>query len=166
MNKLVSITLGAAAAYGIVRYLQMQNVSNQTSFRLDNPRVHDVNLGGLYFRTEVEINNPLLNSVRMTKPVINLTSNGVLLAQSNAENKTIVIKPLGMTQIDTIELRIGWISLVGIVANIVSKIPAIIKAFKSGGQKEMALKLGIPLEMSFSSYVNGLFYQSGPTKII
>ena len=31
MNKLVGITLGAATAYGIVRFLEMQNVSDKTN---------------------------------------------------------------------------------------------------------------------------------------
>jgi hypothetical protein len=166
MNKLVGITLGAATAYGIVRFLQMQNVSDKTNITLVNPRVHDVNFGGLFVRTEVQVNNQTINSVRITKPVVSLKTNGVLLSQSNAENILIFIKPLGVTNIDTIELRIGWMSLVGIVVNIVSKIPAIIKAFRERNMKDMAEKLGIPIHMSFSTYVNGLFYQSEPTKII
>ena len=166
MNKWVGITLGAAAAYGIVRFLQVQNVSDKTNITLVDPRIHDVNLGGLFIRTEVQVNNQTINSVRITKPVVSLKSKGVLLSQSNAENKLIVIKPLGITQIDTIELRIGWMSLAGIVVNIVSKIPAIIKAFRSKNMKAVAEKIGIPIDMSFSTYVNGLFFNSEPTKII
>jgi hypothetical protein len=49
MNKWVGITLGAAAAYGIVRYLQMQNVSDKTNITLVEPRIHDINLAGLYW---------------------------------------------------------------------------------------------------------------------
>jgi hypothetical protein len=166
MNKLVGITLGAAATYGIVRYLQMQNVSDKTNITLVEPRIHDINLAGLYIRTEVQVNNQTINSVQITKPVVSLKSKGVLLSQSNAENKLIFIKPLGITKIDTIELRIGWMSLARIVSNIVTRIPSVIKAFKTGNSKELSQKLGIPIEMSFSTYVNGLFYQSEPTKII
>jgi hypothetical protein len=36
MNKLIGITLGAAAVYGIVRLLKMQNVGDQTSRRYAN----------------------------------------------------------------------------------------------------------------------------------
>jgi hypothetical protein len=166
MNKWVGITLGAATAYGIFRYLEMQNVSDQTNITLVNPRVHTINLGGLYFRTEVEVNNPSRNSVQITKPVVSLTSKGVLLSQSNAENKLIIINPLGVTKIDTIELRIGWMSLARIVTNIISKVPAVIKAFKSGNKKDLADKLGIPVDMSFTTYVNGIFFKSETTKII
>jgi hypothetical protein len=98
--------------------------------------------------------------------VVSLKSKGVLLSQSNAENKLIFIKPLGITKIDTIELRIGWLTLARIVSNVVTRIPSVIKAFKTGNNKELSQKLGIPIEMSFSTYVNGLFYQSEPTKII
>ena len=45
MNKLVGITLGAVAVYGIVRLLKMQNLGDQTNISLVNPRVHAVNLG-------------------------------------------------------------------------------------------------------------------------
>jgi hypothetical protein len=166
MNKLVGITLGAAAVYGIVRLLKMQNVGDQTNITLVNPRVHSINLGGLYFRTEVAINNPSKDSVKITKPVVSLKSKGKLLAQSDAENVEISIKPLGVTQIDTIELQINWLILSGLITNIISKVPAVITAFKSGNKKNLISQLGIPIDMSFTTYVNGLFYQSEPSKII
>jgi hypothetical protein len=166
MNKLVGITLGAAAVYGIIRLLKMQNVGDQTNITLVNPRVHSINLGGLYFRTEVAINNPSKDSVKITKPVVSLKSKGKLLAQSDAENVQISIKPLGVTQIDTIELQLNWITLSGLITNIISKVPAVITAFKSGNKKNLISQLGIPIDMSFTTYVNGLFYQSEPSKII
>ena len=166
MNKLVGITLGAVAVYGIVRLLKMQNVGDQTNISLVNPRVHAVNLGGLSFRTEVAINNPSKDSVKITKPVVSVKSKGKLLSQSNAENKEIIIKPLGVTQIDTIELQINWMTLTGLISNIVSKVPAVITAFKKKKKKNLIDQLGIPIEMSFSTYVNGLFYESEPSKII
>jgi hypothetical protein len=166
MNKLLGITLGAAAIYGMIRLLRMQNVGDQTNITMVNPRVHAVNLGGLSFRTEVAINNPSKDTVKITKPVVSVKSKGKLLSQSNAENKEIIIKPLGVTQIDTIELQINWMTLSGLISNIVSKVPAVITAFKSGNKKNLIDQLGIPIEMSFSTYVNGLFYESEPSKII
>lgn len=166
MNKLVGIALGATAVYGIVRLLKIQNVSEQTNVSLVNPRVHSINLGGLTFRTEVAINNPSRDTVTITKPVVSLKSNGKLLSQSNAESSKITIKPLGVTKIDTIELQINWLALSGLVSNIISKVPGLITAFKTGNKKNLVAQLGVPIEMSFTSYVNGLFYQSEPTKII
>jgi len=92
MNKLIGITLGAAAVYGIVRLLKMQNVGDQTNITLVNPRVHSINLGGITFRTEVSINNPSKDTVTITKPVVSVKSYNNLLTQSNAENKEIIIK--------------------------------------------------------------------------
>jgi hypothetical protein len=166
MNKLIGMTLGAAAVYGIVRLLKMQNVGDQTNITLVNPRVHSINLGGITFRTEVSINNPSKDTVTITKPVVSVKSNNNLLTQSNAENKEIIIKPLGVTQIDTIELQINWMILSGLISNIISKVPAVITAFKSGNKSNLVAQLGIPMEMSFTTYVNGLFYQSEPSKII
>jgi hypothetical protein len=166
MNKLVGITLGAVAVYGIVRLLKMQNVGDQTNITLVNPRVHSINLGGITFRTEAAINNPSKDKVTITKPVVRVLSNNNLLTQSNAENKEIIIKPLGVTKIDTIAVSINWMTLTGLISNIVSKVPAVITAFKSGNKKNLIDQLGIPIEMSFTTYVNGLFYESEPSKII
>jgi hypothetical protein len=51
----------------------MQNVGDQTNITMVNPRVHAVNLGGLSFRTEVAINNPSKDTVKITKPVVSLS---------------------------------------------------------------------------------------------
>jgi hypothetical protein len=166
MNKLVGITLGAVAVYGIVRLLKMQNVGDQTNISLVNPRVHAVNLGGLSFRTEVAINNPSKDSVKITKPVVSVKSKGKLLSQSNAENIEIIIKPLGVTQIDTIEIILNWSILGSLVTNLIKKKPLVIASFKQGNSKNLISQLGIPMEMYFTTYVNSLFYQSESTKLI
>lgn len=166
MNKLIGITLGGALLYGISKLFKMQNVSNKATVGLVNPRIHTVNLGGLSFRTEVTINNPSKDSVTITKPVVSINSNGNLLSQSAAENKEIQIKPLGVTQIDTIELQVTWITLSKVISNVISKVPGLIKAFRAGNTKNLVTQLGIPMDMSFTTYVNGLFYQSAPTKLI
>jgi hypothetical protein len=70
MNKLVGITLGAAAVYGMIRLLRMQNVGDQTNITMVNPRVHAVNLGGLSFRTELLILQIHLNYKPLTVWVI------------------------------------------------------------------------------------------------
>jgi len=144
----------------------MQTVSDLTTLKLVNPRLHTVNLGGMSFRTEVSINNPSNNSVTITKPVVSLTTKGKILTQSKAEDKTIFINPLNVTNIDTIELVINWTTLAGLAINIIPKVPSLIATFKSGNKKDMVAQLGIPMEMYFTTYVNGIFYQSVPTKLI
>ncbi len=166
MNKVVGIALGAGLVYGLVRLLKMQNVSDMSTMKMVNPRIHSINLGGLNFRTEVEVNNPSRDSIRITKPVVTLTSKNKFLTQSDAENKEIIIQPLAVTKIDTIELELSWSILAGLIKNIVTKIPAVITAWKSGNKKNLVAQLGVPMEMYFTTYVNGLFYQSEPEKLI
>ena len=166
MNKVVGIALGAGLVYGLVRLLKMQNVSDMSTMKMVNPRIHSINLGGLTFRTEVEVNNPSRDSIRITKPVVTLTSKNKFLTQSDAENKEIIIQPLAVTKIDTIELELSWSTLAGFIKNIVTKIPAVITAWKSGNKKNLVAQLGVPMEMYFTTYVNGLFYQSPSEKLI
>ncbi len=166
MNKVVGIALGAGLVYGLVKLLKMQNVSDISTLKMVNPRIHAINLGGLTFRTEVEINNPSRDTIRITKPVVTLTSKNNYFTQSNAENKEIIIQPLGVTKIDTIELSLSWTILAGLINNLISKIPAVITAWKSGNKKNLVAQLGVPMEMYFSTYVNGLFYQSPSEKLI
>ncbi len=166
MNKVVGIALGAGLVYGLVRLLKMQNVSDMSTMKMVNPRIHSINLGGLNFRTEVEVNNPSRDSIRITKPVVTLTSKNKFLTQSDAENKEIIIQPLAVTKIDTIELELSWSTLAGLIKNLVTKIPAVITAWKSGNKKNLVAQLGVPMEMYFTTYVNGLFYQSPSEKLI
>ena len=70
------------------------------------------------------------------------------------------------TDIDTIELNIGWTTLAGYVTGIVGKAPTIIAAFKKKDLKSIAAALAIPIEMKYSLYANGLFYESEPQKIM
>lgn len=166
MNKVLGIAIGAGLVYGMVRLLKMQHVSDVSTMKMVNPRIHSINLGGLTFRTEVEVNNPSRDSIRITKPVVTLTSKNKFLTQSDAENKEIVIQPLAVTKIDTIELELSWSILAGLIKNIVTKIPAVITAWKSGNKKNLVAQLGVPMEMYFTTYVNGLFYQSPSEKLI
>jgi hypothetical protein len=166
MNKVVGIALGAGLVYGLVRLLKMQNVSDMSTMKMVNPRIHSIDLGGLNFRTEVEVNNPSRDSIRITKPVVALTSKKKFLTQSDAENKEIIIQPLAVTKIDTIELELSWSTLAGLIINIVTKIPDVITAWKSGNKKNLVAQLGVPMEMYFTTYVNGLFYQSPSEKSI
>jgi hypothetical protein len=108
MNKLIGIRLLTTAGFFLLGMIKAQNVSENSTFKLANPRIHDVNMGGISFRTEIAVNNPTQDSLNMTKPVVSIWSNGKVLTQSLAENKTIQIKPLSVSSIDTIELVLPW----------------------------------------------------------
>lgn len=165
MNKLLGIGLIGAGAFGLIQILRMKNVGDSISTKLVNPRVHKVSLAGMTFRTEVSINNPTRDSITITKPVVTLTTNGKLLTQSASENKTITIEPLNVSQIDTIELTLAWTVIGTFVVGILKKIPEIIASQKAGKPINLAESLGIPMEMTFSTYANGIFFQSNPEKI-
>ncbi|OYU82639.1 MAG: hypothetical protein CFE24_14955 [Flavobacterium sp. BFFFF2] len=166
MNKVIGIAIAGTIAYGIIKLLKMQQVSDSTTLSLVNPRLHQISLNGISFRTEVSINNTSKDSVTITKPVVFVSSGGKPIAQSNAENKLIVIQPLNQTKIDTIELQIGWPIMASLGSSLISKIPTLVSIFRSGNLNNIASQLGIPIEMSFTTYVNGLYYKSEVKKII
>jgi len=56
--------------------------------------------------------------------------------------------------------------LKGLVANIIKNVPKVIAAWKAGDKKNLVALLGVPLEMNFTTYVNGIFYQSPSEKLI
>ena len=166
MNKYIGLGIFGLLVYGAVKIAKVKNVAEQISTKLSKPRVHKIDFSGLTFRTEVKINNPTSDSLTLTKPVITLTSEGKQLTQSKSEDKEITIKPLSVTTMDTIELKVGWTVLGTYISGIIKKIPDLIDAFAKQDLGALAKVLGIPMERSFSTYSNGIFYQSTPTKIL
>jgi len=166
MNTILKIVIAGGAAYGLYELYQMKNVSEKVVTSLSNPRIHTVDLRGLVLRTEINIDNPTKSSVKITKPVITLTSKGKYVSSTHPEDKTITIEPLATSQIDTIEIVIPWTILVGYVVGIITKVPAIIAAFKSKDLKSLGEAIGIPLEMKYSLYANEIYYESEAEKII
>ena len=167
MRQVLKYSLIGVAVYGVYRLLQMKNVSDLVNVRLIKPRIHKVDLSGLVFQTEVAINNPTRDKINITKPVVTLTSNGNLLSQSEGANLTYQIAPLSVTMIDTISLTLGWTTVAGMVAGILRRIPEIIAAARLPGDvtKNVTKAIGIPLEITFSTYANGIFFQSPPEKL-
>lgn len=165
MNKYIGLSLFGLLVYGAIRVARIKNVAEQITATLVKPRIHKVDLSGFTFRSEVKINNPTPDSISLTKPVITLTSEGKQLSQSRSENKVVTIAPLSVTMLDTIELHVGWTVLGTYITGVIVKIPELISAFKSGNLSSIAKVLGIPLEISFSTYTNGIYYQSTPIKL-
>ena len=168
MRKVIQFSLIGVAVYGVYRLLQMKNVSDLVTVRLIKPRIHKVDMGGLVFQTEVAINNPTRDAITITKPVVTLTSGGKMLSQSDSVNLSYQIAPLSVTTIDTISLTLAWTSVAGMVAGIIRRVPEIIAAARAGGDvtKNVIRAIGVPMEMTFSTYANGLFFQSPAEKLI
>ena len=165
MNKLFRIGLFGLASWFILRMARAQNVSENALFSLVNPRIHLVNLAGISFRTEIAVNNPTKDSLNLTKPVVSIWVKGKVIGQSVAENKQIQINPLSVSKVDTLELVLPWTALSKVLGSVITQIPTLINAFKSKKFNQALSNLNLPLEMSFSTYVNGIFYQSQPEKL-
>jgi hypothetical protein len=166
MNKLLKIGMAGGLVFGIVKLLKMKRVSDKMVSNLSNPRVHKVDLTGIVFRTEINIQNPTKDSMTITKPVVTLTTNGKYVSSNSPQQKTFTIQPLATTTIDTIEIPIGWTTLSGYVSGILGKIPEFITAFKNKDKTALAKALAIPLEMKYSLYANGIYYESETEKLM
>ena len=56
-------------------------------------------------------------------------------------------------------------NLVKYASGILFKVPQIIAAYKANKKDEILSLLAIPLEIKYSLYADGLFYESKPQKI-
>lgn len=166
MNNLVKIGIAGGLAFGLYKLYEMNRVSEKVVTSLSNSRIHKVDLRGLVLRTEINIDNPTKSSVKITKPVITLTTNEKYITSSHPEDKVITIKPLATSQIDTIEVVIPWTIMISYIIGLTSKLPDIIAAFKAKDITAFGTALSIPLEMKYSLYANGIYYESEPEKLI
>lgn len=87
---------------------------------LVKPRVHKVDLSGIILRTEINIENPTRFTMNITKPVITLMSNGKYITSTKPEQKSVQIKPMDTSTIDTIQIVIPWTTVAAYVSDIVS----------------------------------------------
>jgi hypothetical protein len=166
MNTIFKIGIVGGLAFGIYKLFGMKRVSDKVVTSLSNPRIHNVDMRGIIIRTEVNVSNPTKTALRITKPVVTLTTKGKYISSTAPENKEISISPLATSRIDTMELVLPWTMLAGYALNIFGKIPEIISAFNAKDMGRMASALSIPLEMKYSLYANGLSYESAPEKIL
>ena len=76
MNKL--LTIGILAVGGLLAYraFQLSALAGNISTRITGARVHSLSFSGLTMAVGVAINNPTRSSVKISKPVVVLTSKG------------------------------------------------------------------------------------------
>lgn len=166
MNKFLGIGIAGALAFGIYKLLGMKQISEKVVTHLVKPRVHKVDLRGIVLRTEIEIDNPTRHTMTITKPVITLSTNGNYISNTRPETKSIAIKPMDTSTIDTIEIVIPWTSIAGYATDIIEKIPELTEAWKKKDLGAFAKALSIPLEVKYSLYANGIFFEAPPQKIL
>ncbi|NCC88622.1 MAG: hypothetical protein EOM05_12315 [Clostridia bacterium] len=166
MNNLIKIGIGGGLLFGLWKLLQMKKVSEKVVTALSNPRIHKVDLKGLAIRTEININNPTKGSVKITKPVVTLYSDNKYITSTKPESKEFIIKPLATTTLDTIEIVVPWTSLSSYVIELITKIPQLVDAFKTKNMSKFGQALAMPLEMKYSLYANGIYFESETQKIL
>lgn len=166
MNKVVGIGIAGVAIFGIFKLIKMNQMSEFISTRLINPRIHKVDLSGITIRTEVSISNPTNNTMRITQPVVTIFSNDKQVAQTTPQNIQTQIAPLSQTNLSTVELKLGWMSIASLATGVITKIPNLIKAYKTYGTKGLFQELNFPLSANFSTYADGVLYVSPIEKII
>ena len=166
MKTFFKVAILGGIAIGIYKLFGMKRVSDKMVTSLSNPRVHKIDLKGLAVRTEINVSNPTKATMKITKPVVTLTTKGKYITSTTPENKEITINPLTDTMIDTIEIVVPWTILAGYIYGIFGKIPQILAAFKAKDMAAVGEALSIPLEMKYSLYANGLSFESEPTKIL
>jgi hypothetical protein len=128
--------------------------------------VHSLDLKGIHFRSEIAVQNPTKTSIKVTKPIITLTTNGKHLASSNPQNKEFAIEPLATSMIDTLEITLPWTAIGTYALNIITKFSLLKAAFVKRDLKQFGSLLGIPLEMSYTLYSGKIFFQSPIQKIL
>ena len=165
MNKLAKIGIIGGLTLGAAWLMKLQIMSNKLITKLSNPRIQKVDQSGIVFRTEIELRNPTKNGMTITKPVVSISTDGEYITGNKPESKTYIIKPLSPLTIDTIEIVIPWLNLVKYASGILFKSSKIIAAYKANKKDEILSLLAIPLEIKYSLYADGLFYESKPQKI-
>jgi len=163
-NFLIIGILGAAIIYG-TRIIGAKKIGDKSTVRALNPRISRTDGNGIVIRFDVTINNPTNATMRLSKPVITLSSQGKYLVSSTPENKLYTIEPQKQTSLEFIEISIPWLTLSSYLADLISRIPALLKTYQTTGRLSFE-SLAIPLEYKYSTYVNDLYYESQITKII
>ena len=166
MNKAIGIGVAGVAILGIFKLIKMNQISEFISTRLINPRIHKVDLTGITIRTEVSISNPTRNTMSITQPVVTIYSNEKQVAQTTPQNIQTQIAPLSPTNLSTVELKLGWMSVASLATGVITKIPSVIKAYKTNGTNGLLQELNFPLSANFSTYADGVLYVSPVEKII
>ena len=140
-------------------------VSNEMSVKLFKPRVHKLDpnplTGGLELRTEVQLQNPTKNSMKITQPFVQILSHGEVISSTAVSKKEFTLKPMSQISLSTISLKLDWMTLVNVIAfqdygipkevKLLQKVSFIVKNYKT-----IVAKMG--LAFRYSTYANGNFY--------
>lgn len=160
MNKLLVLAAAGGGLYWLSRLLSAKQMSDKSVVRIYRPRISKTNVYGVTLAMDVGVDNPTDKSVVITMPVITLTSSGKYLASTTPSRQTFRIEPLSQTMVNQIEIQLPWTSLIKYAGGIAMK-------FTSLAPEQRTMEnLTIPLEYAYTTYVNGILYESNPERIV
>jgi hypothetical protein len=160
MRGVLAIGLLGGLLYLGSRLWSAKKIGDKSIVRTQKPRISKISLAGLTVATDLYVDNPTNSTVRVSKPVVTFSSGGNYIASSVPSQDMFDIEPLSQSSLGTTEVEIPWTALTPYISGLLSRIPAIAANTDTNLQS-----LNIPLEYSYSLYVNDLFYQSAPEKV-
>jgi len=165
MNKLLAIGLVGGLLYLSSRIVGLKRISDKSVVRTLNPRIHKADINGLIIQADIALDNPTNTAIKVTKPVITVTTNGKYLASSVPQARQFTIAPQTQTSLEVAEISIPWMSLTGYIGSLFTKIPGLIASYRANGKLNLS-SLAIPMEYKYSTYINDVFYESPAEKIV
>jgi hypothetical protein len=161
MRNIFGIAALAAAAIWISKMLGAKQMSDASVIRIQRPRLGKASLSGLSVIVDVAVDNPTNKSVVFTTPVVTLSTQGQYLASTVPDRRSFRIEPLSQSKIDAIGLIIPWSVLAKYAGTVITRLQ------KAQPEDGLTLDvLAIPLEVRYTTYLNGILYESQPEKIL
>ena len=160
MNKVLIFTAAGGALLWVSRMLSAKQMSENSVVRILRPRISRTNWYGVTISLDVAVDNPTNKSVTITSPVITLSSSGQHLASTSPTRNTFRIEALSQSMLNSVEIQLPWTSLVRYAGGMLTKFQEL-----PDGQRTLE-NLAIPLEYKYTTYVNGVLYESKPERIV
>ena len=160
MNKFIVITAVGGALLWVSRMLSAKQMSENSVVRILRPRISRTNWYGITISLDVAVDNPTNKSVTITSPVITLSSSGQHLASTPPTRNTFRIEALSQSMLNSVEIQLPWASLVRYAGGMLTKFQEL-----PDGQRTLE-NLAIPLEYKYTTYVNGVLYESNSERIV
>lgn len=160
MKNILLFSAAGGALLWISRMLSAKQMSENSIVRILRPRVSSTNLYGVTISLDVLVDNPTNKSVDITSPVITISSGGQHLASTPPNRNTFRIEALSQNRLNSVEIQLPWTSLVRYAGGMLSKFQEL-----PDGQRTLE-NLAIPLEYKYTTYVNGVLYESQVERIV
>lgn len=160
MKNLLAVGITGTLLYLGFKAFGLNRFNVYSVVRTLNPRITKVTLTGLSLAADISIDNPTNTSLKVSKPVVTITTGGKFAASSVPSTETFTIAPQTRSALGTIEVEVPWTSLTPYISNLVGRIPSLI-----GKTGRSPAALDLPMEYYYTVYVNDLFYQSSPEQI-